>query len=267
MPELTKRGPGRGVARDGRPASAIVGEALSRVPSQEVAGMSARDMRYLDLLDAAARGPRRGACSEAARQMIDAGMHPEDIADRFVPALARRMGEEWCSDLMGFAGVTVGCARLQALLRELGAHWRGNRRRDPETGSALIAVAAGENHTLGAVVLAGQLRRAGVSVKLGLGVTPPDVMRAVGRQRFDAVLVSASRGARPETLRSLVEAVSRAGTEAAPPVVIGGSIAELDGDLTATTGADLVTNEATEALEFCGLGLPARGTVQRGPET
>ena len=55
-----------------------------------------------------------------ARQAIEdlvsrGGASPEEIADIFIPEIARRMGEDWCSDRMSFAEVTIGTSMPSAL--------------------------------------------------------------------------------------------------------------------------------------------------------
>ena len=108
-------------------------------------------------------------CLRAAKAAVAKGTRPEDIADFYVPALAREMGDQWCKDQLSFAGVTIGTSRLQAVLRALGPNWSGDNVSGPNGPSILLIVGQEVYHTLGAIVLSGQLRRKGFSVKLILG--------------------------------------------------------------------------------------------------
>lgn len=206
------------------------------------------------------------AALAAVRQMVKAGIRPEDIAERYIPAVAIRLGEQWCSDEMGFATVTIGVARLQGLLREI-EEMMPPPRRDARAGaSLLVLVAEGVDHTLGAMVLTGRLRRSGHAVRLILGAEPGVVRAALRETLFDAVLISAPRGTSAAMLRPLVDA-ARDAVPTAPPVVIGGSVLEQErdpgADILTLTGADHATCDPDEALRLCGLAGPGRNSLDR----
>jgi len=212
--------------------------------------------QFVDLLVTASQAVTRGPVDAVAAQMRARGIQPEDIADIYIPAAARRMGDMWCDDHMGFAAVTVGCARLHALLRDLGPDWRADRVGAANGPAVLLLVASHISHTLGATVLTGQLRRLGLSVRLLVGARPQDVGAVMRRARYDAVLISASLGESLESLRKLVSAVKVA-TMTPPPVVLGGAFTMAAGHdpvrARAITGADHVTNDMIDALDKCGL--------------
>lgn len=201
------------------------------------------------------------------RHMIEAGVRPEDIADHYIPAVARRLGDLWCEDEVGFATVTIGVARLQGLLRDLEDLAGARGTEEPGGAALLIVVASGVYHTLGAMVLTGQLRRQGHAVRLMLGAEPDAVAVAVRQARFDAVLVSSADGAPAEGVRRLVHAVKNA-TGSPPPVVIGGTVletaAEIGADILTLTGADHATCDPNEALRLCGLTTDTRDGFDRG---
>jgi len=221
---------------------------------------------FVDMLVEASQGHVRGAVASVAAQMMAHGISAEEIADTYIPAAARRMGDLWCDDHMGFAGVTVGCSRLQALLRDMGPDWRADNAGAADGPTLLVLVASDICHTLGATVLAGQLRRRGLSVRLLIGARPEDVGPMLRQIRFDAVLISASVGESLESLRKLVDAVGTA-TMTPPPVAIGGTILTAPGFdralVKTMTGADHVTSDPIEALDLCGVILSARTNRRR----
>lgn len=224
---------------------------------------------FLELLHEAALAPDQAAPSRVVTRMIAAGIRPDEIADIYIPTVARRMGDMWCEDTLGFAYVTIGCARLQALLRTLGPEWQGDRTVDPVAPAILLIVGDDAQHTMGATVLAGQIRRLGLSVRLLVGARAEDVKVLVRQMRFDGVMISASVGESLEPLRKLVEMVSTATiSPPPPPVIIGGTITTMGNltasDIKALTGATLVTCDLTEALTLCGMTAPQRVGV---PET
>ncbi|MCX7301624.1 MAG: cobalamin B12-binding domain-containing protein [Rhodobacterales bacterium] len=223
--------------------------------------------KFLDLFEGAALDRDKSLLDAVVSRMRTAGVTAEDIADFYIPAVARRLGDQWCEDEVGFASVTIACARLQGLLRELGPEWRADEVADGDAPGLLMIVGAGVYHTLGAMVLSGQMRRRGLSVRLLIGAELDAVGPTLRQARFDAVLISATKFERHEPLRKLVHAVKHS-TPFPPPVVIGGSILEIlprDGaEVTSLTGADFATSDLNEALALCGIRTIPRTGVGIG---
>lgn len=193
------------------------------------------------------------ACRQAVRTAISGGTRPEDLADFYIPALARDLGDLWCEDQLSFAGVTIGVSRLQAMLREMGPTWSSDNASDPAAPSILLIIGQDVYHTLGAIVLSGQLRRKGYSVKLILGGKAAEIADRMKRNKYQAVFVSSSRGERLEALRRIIDVV-KTSTQTPPPIVVGGTILEVETahDVVALTGADYATAIPDEALRLCG---------------
>ncbi len=195
----------------------------------------------------------------AVRQAVMSGVRAEDIADFYVPKLARTFGEMWCDDELSFGEVTIAVSRLQTALRDLEAFWpcadRADRR-GVALATLMLVVPQDVFHTLGAFVLSGQLRRKGISVKMVLGGTGRAITDELSRSAFGAIFISASQSDSLESLRRIIDAV-QAATEDAPPIVIGGNILDVVSAETvmAETGANYATGNAEEALRHCGLLL------------
>lgn len=240
----------------------LASRALGVLASKRISAASLLSERFLDDLSAAVRsadGMRRRA---VVRDMLDARIRAEDIADFYIPEVARRLGAAWCEDSVSFADVTIGVARLQGLLKEIGPQWADDRQTDPRAPGLLVVVLADEFHTLGAMVLCGQLARLGVSVKLAMGQSESDLLRTVAGGHFDAILISAAQGERLATLRKLVEKI-RAASVRPTPVVIGGSVVTRVSDIKTQTGADHATTDPKEALRACGLKISVPGARPR----
>lgn len=202
----------------------------------------------------AALGADRDQALVVLTAALDAGIARDDIADFYIPALARIMGEAWCSDQMSFAAVTIGVSRLQAMLRALGPDWAGDQSANPAAPSIMLIVPPDVHHTLGAMVLAGQLRRKGLSIRMMVGSQLHEIAEKLRRTQYDAIFISSSLGETLESLRRIVNVV-RSAAKKPLPIVIGGTIleAETPKNVTALTGADYATKIPSEALELCGL--------------
>jgi methanogenic corrinoid protein MtbC1 len=192
----------------------------------------------------------------AVRQAVMAGVRAEDIADFYVPTLARGYGDLWCEDELTFGEVTIAVSRLQSVLRDLEAYWPGLRDNAQSNASLLLINPRDVFHTLGAFVLSGQLRRKGISVKMSIGGNAKSVREELSTGKFDAIFISASQSDSLESLKLIIDAVIAA-TAVAPPIIIGGGLLEVESakTVTARTGADFATGNAEEALRHCGLLL------------
>lgn len=228
------------------PRSATAGGAFG------VGDVSHLNTNVLVSLSVAALSSDRRAISSSVTDALSKGITAEALADDYIPALARQMGDAWCKDEMSFAGVTIGVSRLQSLLRELGPAWAGDSLAKPDAPNIMLVVGPDVYHTLGAMVLAGQLRRRGLSVNLQLGASGDDVVTALRQGDYDALFLSASIGESLETLRKIVEAVVT-NIDAPPTTIIGGTILENETDVCAATGANHASNDPDEAIALCGL--------------
>lgn len=243
--------------------NSVAEQALIYVANQNARGPAPLDHGYLTRLHKAAIANSGETCLEVAEVMMASGIRAEDIADRYIPHIARQLGEEWCDDDMSFSLVSIGTARLQVLLRDLGREWAAQSAANPltEDNAALVIVTAEVHHTLGSMVLAGQLRRAGLSVRLSVGDSTAEVVRILQSGSFDAVMISASIFETLGSLRAVVDAIRQA-IVPAPPIVMGGTILDQAADVQALTGADLTTVDLKEALEFCDLMSRAPGRIE-----
>jgi len=246
-PEACKPDPGRYVS------AAVVQDIKDNLDPETVA-------RMLDTVVA----PSPTRFRALMRELVDSGVRTIDLADFYIPEVARILGDRWCSDETSFADVTIGVARLQGALRSLGPQWSHDHVAHFGHASILLVVPKDVHHTLGALVLGGQLRRKGYAIKLMLGGSAKDVAESVSHTTYDAVFISSSRGETLESLRKIVEVVNTSAKHSLP-VVVGGSILEVETEnsLTALTGADYATRSPEEALRLCGLQVQTQHDAHR----
>ncbi|CAM4061371.1 B12-binding domain-containing protein [Palleronia rufa] len=210
---------------------------------------------WAEALQSAVTSPDPTEKDTLLRSMLKAGISPERICDHYIPAVARRMGDDWCRDSMSFADVTIGSARLQALLRDASLQGGGAPMQGAE--NLAVIVLADEYHTLGAMVLTGQLRRLGASVRLALGRPEAEIRRLVGDGGFDAILISVALAECYREVNRIIREL-RDMTGGRVPIVAGGSILDLGAESARTlTGADHIAGTAAEALQLTGSGAVA----------
>lgn len=221
------------VAREAADGSGLREELLSRF----VAAVSSLDPLVFEELK-----------PELRRARVSAAM----LADQYIPEAARRLGLAWETDSLSFAQVTMGVARLQAVLREIGSNWSADLAGPADKTTLLLILPQGEQHTLGAMVLAGRLRRMGISVSVQIAPKLPELADYVAERAFDGALISIACEDRLETCRKLVKTLKEA-SKGGLRVAIGGALAGADENVMRLTGADVVTNDIVLALEGMGV--------------
>lgn len=183
----------------------------------------------------------------------------DTVIDLYIPQTAICLGEMWVSSDIDFAQVTVGALRLQALLTEASVDIPVlSAAGATDLMTALVIVPEGEQHFLGASVVAGQLRRLGCDASVAFCEPVGRVVSQVHFDRPDMVLFSCARAAALEYVAGTVDKLRRAAGE--PPVLaLGGPIKGNRSGMKEHTGVDLVTNSAKDVLSFCSKRRKALG--------
>lgn len=233
--------------------------ALARTVAARLAARGARPARLVDcdLVLAMARAVASvdPALYEALRpEFRRARISDTDLVDIYFPAVARHLGCDWAEDRSGWAEVTIGMARLQSLVHQIRQDWERAVAIDGAT--VLLVLPEGEQHGFGVQVLAGQLRRQGVSVHLQIGARPGDLRNLVQGRHYDCAMVSVGCEDKLETCRKIVKSL-KDGSKGQLWVAVGGAVLERVADVQLLTGADIATSDPVEAL--AGARLDAVG--------
>lgn len=191
-----------------------------------------------------------------------ARISPAMLADVYIPEAARRLGKAWEDDIVTFADVTIGTVRLQSILRDISAGWGADtRKKTSMTGSVLLLLPEKEHHTLGPLVVTGQLRRRGVSVCLQLATSDGEWKSMLRKRHFDGVVVSVGWEGKLAAAAELVKTVKHL-TKGKMPVAVGGAVLTRTDVIPACEGADIVTNDLDKALYILGLSANAPCAVE-----
>ena len=176
------------------------------------------------------------------------------VTDTYIPEAARRMGDEWMDDQLSWLDVSIGTARLQSLVREISAAWTADQADSHSLGAVLLLVPEGEQHTLGPMVVMGQLRRLGISVCLRINATQRELTNLMDQRQFDGILVSVATETRLHSAAVLIKTM-RTLRKKLPPIIIGGPIVLENPSLAASAGADYTCADIATAMEAIGLKL------------
>jgi hypothetical protein len=172
------------------------------------------------------------------------------IIDLYVPTVARMLGDSWVDDRIHFADVTIGIMRLQSLLAEASAATQPNVKPGADHLHALVLVPQGEQHFLGASVLAAQLRRKGCDVSMSFDEDMGTLRARLMQDIPDLVLITCARRETLESVANTVQTV-RDTVASGPVLAVGGAMKMKKEDVLEFTGADIVTNSAEEVVAIC----------------
>jgi MerR family transcriptional regulator, light-induced transcriptional regulator len=142
---------------------------------------------------------------------------------------------------------------LQSLLRDIGSDWAADAKKSESIGaSVLLLLPEKEHHTLGAMVITGQLRRRGVSVCLQLATTDTEWKNLLRARHFDGVIISVGWEGKLAEAAKLVAMIKKL-TKGKMPVAVGGAVLTRCDASLVCEGADIVTNNLDMALTTLGL--------------
>ena len=171
-----------------------------------------------------------------------------DLIDSYFPEVARYLGCEWANDNATFSDVTIAVARMQAMLRKVGRDRTSDAGAELASSTVLIVLPENEQHSFGAMLLAAQLRRQGISVRLEVGTPTHALRRLVTDQFFDCAMISVACEETLDHCRAVVSALKQ-GSGGRLWVAVGGPLLDRPVDIVGRTGADVVTRDPLLALQ------------------
>lgn len=173
------------------------------------------------------------------------GADPSDLMLNLLAPAARRLGELWCGDQLGFMEVTLGLSRLQRMMREFPPS--AGRGTPPERGLALLLPAPGEQHMFGLRMVEEFLRRDGWTVRLALNPDVALMRQLVASEAYDIVGFSISGERLLPGLRQAIGEVREASLNGAVKIMLGGGLVAGNPAAAADSGADALAGDAREA--------------------
>lgn len=212
----------------------------------------------LDLLVSCMLSGDRSALARLTAECRRLHIPSEVVVDTYLPAAVDRVGARWHDDEIDILTATIAFARMQTLMRDLGRTWHADDLTG-SSGSVLMLVPDTDQHTLGALIATGQLRRRGISVTIKLTSSPLELDATLAKARFDAIFISVGNVASLESAAKLIKIAKRPGNSALP-VIVGGSVPVALSKVMEVTGADHATRDISDALGFLGLSDASAAT-------
>lgn len=194
------------------------------------------------------------------QRLADAGVGVDRVyLDLLAPA-ARELGDRWCDDRCDFVAVTLGCARMQRVLRDLARALHAERGAAPGAAvQALLTTVPGEQHTFGLCMLGEFFVRDGWDVCVGPPRSEAELLTLIRDRWFDMVGFSVACDARLGRLTREIRRVRRFARNRGVVVLVGGSIFDERPGLVARVGADGTASDAAAAPLVARQLLAERG--------
>lgn len=222
-------------------------EVLSRLPQQfgshPNAGLTFTPDMIHELATALISDDNKAAGRLVSAQQ-DAGHSEKSIYLVYLAEAARLLGEWWEADTVGFAQVTIGTARIYAILRVLAPLMRRNTTATSGKSSFLCSV-PGETHTLGVKMASDLLRADGWTIDLAIGETHEQLIERIAETQPVIIGLSAAGEHAMPGLAKLVMAVRICTPDAS--IFVGGHIVDGYADLIQLSGVDAMAVEYDES--------------------
>ena len=241
-----------------RPASENAGFAIEGLAEFALATLAASSMgreaaysssEVKDLCKALTQ-PSDATYQQIFLKTIADGGTSDELIDRTIPSLARQLGDDWSSDNLSFADVTIGISRLQQTVRLHGARKEVDGLKPPSGQRVLLVLPQNEQHSLGTFILANQMRRRGILVQLALDCTSDHLSSLVEDQNYAMVGLSIGTQQSLDNVHKFASSARVTGTTA--KIVLGGAaLAEFSAVSASDFDADYIAKDDREALDFC----------------
>ena len=181
-------------------------------------------------------------------ELLNLGMGIDLIVLELIPRIARKLGNQWASDSLSFAEVTIATGRLQKLIYSLDHLYQETRTSSTTTHSILVTAAPGSHHTLGPLILSNYFTWAGWSVLSESAPSEHFIETTVTSKSLTAIAVSIADYDQLDRLPKLIQSIRSKSLNPAIIVLTGGSLYNADAMSFGHIKADIKSSTPEEAL-------------------
>lgn len=193
---------------------------------------------------------QRADAESLVQSWCSAGVDLEDVYLNGLAPTARLLGDWWTSDRIDFAQVTMGIHCLQQILYHYSPQFLSQTDRRANGYRAIFFSTPHSQHSFGTVMLTEFFRRSGWDVTSMTIQSDAEVLQELSRHRVDIAGFSICSDRGVEALRQLIDEARQASLNPQMQFMVGGPMVELDRDLLATLGADLMGGDARESQKL-----------------
>lgn len=186
--------------------------------------------------------------SEYVDGLIVNGASLDSVYLGHLAGAARRLGALWDEDAISLGEVSMGLMRMHQLLRKLSPSFVSDKPLDNGGRVALFAVAPGETHALGVVIMADFFTRAGWQAHVDINPDIDTMVKTVQNSTASLVGISASASRFLPGVADTIKAIRQGTQDRRICVLVGGQAFNDDPDAANRVGADAFSSDALEAV-------------------
>lgn len=163
--------------------------------------------------------------------------------------IATALGAKWEADDGDFFDVTIGMARLQAILRGYVEVQIVEPAQDQQPCDVLIATMPGEEHIFAATLLELNMRLLGWNTTLFSAKTHTELSAKVTNNCYDVICLSWTTAALTDSLALLSKTIDALDINNRPVIIAGGASSEKRGKWLVRIGVDHICDTALSAVD------------------
>ena len=146
------------------------------------------------------------------------------IVLELIPAIARKLGEQWEDDSLSFADVSIGVNKLERVIYKLDYLFQANQLDRQQNKAIFITGFPGSQHSLGSLIFANFLIFSGWQVHRPNQVNLDSIIHGVSSKALQAIAISVSTSEQLEQLPSLIDLLRQKSQNPKIIVLIGGPL-------------------------------------------
>lgn len=214
-----------------------------------------------DLIADTALDSEPGVLMDMVEEALACGLsHDSLLVDVLAPA-ARCLGSRWENDTVDFIEVTMGLWRMQEVVHELSARRAADFSRtvtgQPEIAGKriLFAVAPGDTHSFGSVILEEMFEQAGWATRSCRDGNLSKLRAAARSQWFEMIALTVSIDQPAADIAGLVMALRQSSRNPDVRIMVGGEAFTDRPGLADDVGADATAEDGRAAIQMAALLL------------
>ena len=199
-------------------------------------------------------------------RLLDHGISEERLLNGYIAGAADHLGVAWEEDDLSFSQVTHAMGQLLEVSRKIMSAPPSQKILAPNRPRVLLMRTPGEEHVLGMLLAAQDMRRKGWLVRIDLSGEVSGLAATTANIEFDVIGTSAACPGRLHSLHKTFNAARRAQPDA--KIVLGGGLVGRDPMVAEVAEADLMVARGGDLVKTIGetLGLdqdtPSRENVR-----
>lgn len=200
-------------------------------------------------------------------RLLDEGVGVDALFLSVFAGAAHELGHQWETDQVSFLDTTLALGRLERFVHDYAAICAADVAEPPEDVRIFLAVAPGEQHRFGLIMVEEIVRRAGYDVETATNLSTQEILARVQADWFDVVGFSLGRSAGIDGLRELIAGVRHVSCNPGVIILVGGRAFSDSHNATDSVRADAAIPDGARVVDELRRQLVSRDRTPLKPRT